>query len=94
VRDGWLHTGDSAKSTPTATFRITGRQKELIVSSSARRFVRRTFESLCKVEPIVSHSAFGDRMPYVAALLTINPAVAARYRAALPPTRCLPRCAR
>ncbi len=78
LRDGWLHTGDLGEIGPDGYIRITGRKKELIVSSSGKKIFPSHIESLFKVEPIVSHVfPIGDRMPYVTALLTINPAVAA-----------------
>ncbi|MDP3000633.1 MAG: long-chain fatty acid--CoA ligase [Bryobacterales bacterium] len=78
LRDGWLHTGDLGEIGPDDYIRITGRKKELIVSSSGKKIFPSHIESLFKVEPIVSHVfPIGDRMPYVTALLTINPAVAA-----------------
>ncbi len=78
LRDGWLHTGDLGEIDNDGYMFVTGRKKELIVSSNGKKIYPSHIESLFKVEPIVSHILLiGDRMPYVTALLTINPAVAA-----------------
>lgn len=78
VRDGWLYTGDLAEIDAEGYVYITGRKKEMIVSSNGKKIFPSHIESLFKMEPIVSQVLLvGDRMPYVTALITINPAVAA-----------------
>ena len=78
LRDGWLHTGDLGDIDADGFIRISGRKKELIVASNGKKIYPSHIESLFKVEPIISHVLLiGDRMPYMTALLTVNPAVAA-----------------
>lgn len=77
LRDGWLHTGDLAEIGADGYVRITGRKKELIVSSNGKKIFPARIESLFKLEPLIGHVLLvGDGLPYVAALLTLNPAVA------------------
>lgn len=77
LRDGWLATGDTAEMDADGYIYITGRKKELIVSSSGRKIFPARIESLFKVEPIVSHVLLvGDRLPHLAALFTVNFSVA------------------
>jgi long-chain acyl-CoA synthetase len=75
LRDGWLYTGDIAKIDSAGYVYITGRKKELIVSSNGKKIYPAHIEVLFKTEPIVNQVVLvGDRLPYVTALLTVNAA--------------------
>lgn len=77
LRDGWLATGDIAEFDADGYLYITGRKKELIVSSNGKKIYPARIENLFKREPSISQVLLiGDRMPYVAALFTVNGAVA------------------
>lgn len=76
--DGWFSTGDIAEVDEDGYWYITGRKKELIVSSNGKKIYPARIETLFKTEPIVNQVLLiGDKKPYVTALLTIN-AVQAR----------------
>jgi long-chain acyl-CoA synthetase len=73
LRDGWLHTGDIAEIDAEGFISITGRKKELIVSSNGKKIYPARIESLFKMEPIVNQVLLlGDKQPYITALITIN----------------------
>lgn len=75
LRDGWLATGDIAEIDAEGYVYITGRKKEVLVASSGKKIYPARIENLFKMEPLISQVLLlGDRMPYVAALLTLNPA--------------------
>ncbi len=77
LRDKWLHTGDIGEIDSQGYIFITGRKKELIVSSTGKKIYPSRVENLFKLEPLISQVLLvGDRLPYLAALFTINADVA------------------
>jgi long-chain acyl-CoA synthetase len=77
LRDGWLHTGDLGHADSDGYIFITGRKKELIVSSTGKKIYPGRVENLFKMEPLVSQVLLiGDRLPFLTALFTINSAAA------------------
>ena len=70
---GWFATGDIAESDADGYWYITGRKKELIVSSNGKKIYPSRIENLFKMEPLVNQVVLvGDKKPYVTALLTLN----------------------
>ena len=73
LRDGWLFTGDIAQIDAEGYITITGRKKELIVSSNGKKIYPSRIEGLFKTEPLINQVLLiGDRLPYVTALFTLN----------------------
>ena len=71
--DGWFATGDLAEVDSDEYWYITGRKKELIVSSNGKKIYPARIENLFKMEPLVNQIILiGDKKPYVTALLTLN----------------------
>ncbi len=71
--DGWFSTGDIAEVDSEGYWYITGRKKELIVSSNGKKVYPARIENLFKMEPLVNQVLLiGDKKPYVTALLTLN----------------------
>jgi long-chain acyl-CoA synthetase len=74
ARDGWFSTGDIADLDADGYYYITGRKKELIVSSNGKKVYPARIESLFKMESLVNQVLLiGDKQPYVTALLTLHP---------------------
>jgi long-chain acyl-CoA synthetase len=79
LKDGWLYTGDIAEVDSEGYWYITGRKKELIVSSNGKKIYPGRIETLFKSEPLINHVVLiGDKMPYVTALVTIDAKAAER----------------
>ena len=73
LRDGWLYTGDIAEVDNQGYIYITGRKKELIVSSNGKKIYPSRIEGLFKMEPVINQMLLiGDRQPYITALFTVN----------------------
>jgi long-chain acyl-CoA synthetase len=73
TEDGWFCTGDIAEVDEDGYWYITGRKKELIVSSNGKKIYPARIENLFKMEPVVNQVLLiGDKKPYVTALLTLN----------------------
>ena len=63
----------SPKSIRDGYWYITGRKKELIVSSNGKKIYPARIENLFKMEPVVNQVLLiGDKRPYVTAVLTLN----------------------
>jgi long-chain acyl-CoA synthetase len=73
LRDGWLYTGDIAICDDEGYYYITGRKKELIVSSNGKKIYPARIEGLFKKEPLINHVLLiGDRLPYLTAIITVS----------------------
>jgi long-chain acyl-CoA synthetase len=75
--DGWLHTGDIGSLDSDGFLSVVDRKKELIITSGGENISPAAIENLLVAHPLVGQAlAFGDRRPYVVALLTLDGDVA------------------
>jgi long-chain acyl-CoA synthetase len=72
--DGWLRTGDLGALDDDGFLTITGRKKEIIVTAGGKNVAPAPLEDLVKAHALVSQCmVIGDRQPFIAALITIDP---------------------
>ncbi len=82
---GWLHTGDLGELDEDGFLRITGRKKEILVTSGGKNVAPTPLEDRIRLHPLVSNCmVLGDGRDFVAALVTLDPAQVQRWRAAEP----------
>ena len=68
--DGWFHTGDIGELDDDGFLKITGRMKEIIVTSSGKNITPANIENRLSDHPKIEHAVvFGDDRPYLIALL-------------------------
>ena len=73
-RDGWFHTGDVGEVDDEGFVRITGRKKEILVTAGGKNVAPAPLEDRIRAHPLVSQCiVLGDRQPFIAALVTIDP---------------------
>ncbi len=74
LQDGWLHSGDVGHLDPEGFLHITGRKKELLVTSGGKKTSPASIEQLLKAVAPVGHALVaGERRNYLVALLTLDP---------------------
>jgi long-chain acyl-CoA synthetase len=77
--DGWLHTGDLGALDGDGFLTITGRRKEILVTSGGKNVAPTPLEDRIRLCPLVSATmVVGDARPYVAALVTLDDAALGR----------------
>ncbi len=71
--DGWLHTGDLGALTADGYLKVTGRKKDLIITSSGKNVTPANMENALRETRWVSQAViYGDDRPYLVALLTLD----------------------
>jgi len=72
--DGWLHTGDLAEIEADGTVRITGRRKEILVTTGGKNVAPAPLEDRLRLHPLVANAmVVADDRPYVTALIVPEP---------------------
>jgi long-chain acyl-CoA synthetase len=73
IKDGWLYTGDYGRIDEDGFLYITGRKKEIIVTSGGKNVAPVYLESLLTQDPLILQAlVIGDNRNYLTALLVTN----------------------
>lgn len=74
LQDGWLHSGDVGQLDSEGYLHLSGRKKEIIVTSGGKKTAPANLEALLKaVSPVGNAVVVGERRNFLVALLTLDP---------------------
>jgi long-chain acyl-CoA synthetase len=80
--EGWLHTGDVGEIDADGYVYIRDRKKDLIITAAGKNIAPQAVENALKSAPCVSQVAvYGDRKPYLVALVTLDPVAVTAWAA-------------
>ncbi|MGQ4385165.1 AMP-dependent synthetase/ligase [Streptomyces sp. SAS_270] len=83
LRDGWLATGDIGHLDSEGYLAITGRKKDVIITSGGKSVAPSALEQRLRMHPLIHQAVIvGDNRPCVGALITLDPDFLAHWRAA------------
>ena len=72
--DDWLYTGDLGELDDDGFLTITGRKKDLIITSAGKNVAPSVLEDRLRAHWLISQClVVGDNQPYIAALVTVDP---------------------
>lgn len=84
LREGWLATGDLGQLDSEGYLSITGRKKDIIVTSGGKSVAPAALEERLRVHPLIHQAVVvGDNRPCVGALITLDPDFLAHWRGVL-----------
>ncbi|MFI9115733.1 AMP-dependent synthetase/ligase [Streptomyces venezuelae] len=71
--DGWFPTGDLGSLDAEGYLRITGRKKDILITSAGKNVAPAPLEDWLRAHPLVAQCVvLGDNRPYVTALITLD----------------------
>ena len=71
--EGWMHSGDLGRMESNGYVFVTGRKKDLIITSSGKNIAPQELETRLRAEPLISQAVvIGDGRSYLTALLAID----------------------
>ncbi|MFI1568793.1 AMP-dependent synthetase/ligase [Streptomyces sp. NPDC020490] len=91
LRGGWLATGDLGRLDSEGYLTITGRKKDIVITSSGKSVAPAALEQRLRMHPLIHQAVVvGDNRPCVGALITLDPDFLAFWRGSLAPQRDTP----
>lgn len=80
LKDGWLCSGDLGALDEGGFLSITGRKKEIIITSGGKNITPANIEGALKNHPLVSEAVvIGDRRKFLTAVVTLDPDAAQKF---------------
>jgi long-chain acyl-CoA synthetase len=80
LKDGWLCSGDLGALDADGFLSITGRKKEIIITSGGKNITPANIEGALKNHPLVSEAVvIGDRRKFLTAVVTLDPEAAQKF---------------
>ena len=77
----WLRTGDLGRLDDDGYLYLTGRKKELLITAGGKNVSSSVLEDKVREHWLIAECvAVGDRRPYIAALVTLDPAAFVRWK--------------
>ncbi|MET8488769.1 AMP-dependent synthetase/ligase [Streptomyces tendae] len=84
LRGGWLATGDLGHLDDENYLAITGRKKDVIITSGGKSVAPAALEQRLRMHPLVHQAVLvGDNRPCIGALITLDPEFLTHWRASL-----------
>ena len=84
LRNGWLATGDIGRFDHEGYLSITGRKKDIVITSGGKSVAPAALEERLRVHPLIHQAVVvGDNWPCVGALITLDPEFLAHWRSVL-----------
>jgi long-chain acyl-CoA synthetase len=72
-KDGWLYSGDLGRFDDDGFLWVTGRKKDIIITSGGKNITPSKIEALLLTLPLIEHAmVVGDGRKYLTCLLTLN----------------------
>ncbi|WP_240529255.1 AMP-dependent synthetase/ligase [Streptomyces antioxidans] len=84
LRDGWLRTGDVGHLDGEGYLTITGRKKDIIITSGGKSVSPLPLEERLRAHPLISQCVLvGDNRPFIGALITLDAEMLRRWHQAV-----------
>jgi long-chain acyl-CoA synthetase len=79
LAEGWLRSGDLGELSGDGYLKVTGRKKDMIITSSGKNITPVNIENVLRDTRWISEAVvYGDRRPYLVCMLTLDPEQAPR----------------